>query len=355
MIKVVEYLVAGAIVGLAYQMIKRDPLDCKEVRAIHEIFEECRFKNSKNQSAYVYKVIDEDSYKEFYINIPIGKSVSDLNKCLGAITTYFRNDVTIGQTQSEIYIKVYTRYLQDYCPYRTHLVDKSKGLCVVLGMCRDGVLTKTLSTDPHLSVIGATGSGKSTYVNALLCQLIENYTSDELELILLDLKGNELNEYKDLYHTKYHTTDRDEVVSYFQTLQTEMIERYKKLANHRNIQSYNKANPTCGIHILLTTQRPTAEVIPALVTTHLGIRVGLKVNKKQESLNAIDMEGLERLTAHGSGIINLSGNYERIQGFYISDKQIEQITSKYREKKQTQSKPKKAQKDEPKKPTSLFI
>lgn len=386
----VEYLVAGAIVGLAYQMIKRDPLDCKEVRAIHEIFEECRFKNSKNQSAYVYKVIDKDSYKEFYINIPIGKSVSDLNKCLGAITTYFRNDVTIGQTQSEIYIKVYTRYLQDYCPYRTHLVDKSKGLCVVLGMCRDGVLTKTLSTDPHLSVIGATGSGKSTYVNALLCQLIENYTSDELELILLDLKGNELNEYKDLYHTKYHTTDRDEVVSYFQTLQTEMIERYKKLANHRNIQSYNKANPTdqlkyqfvvveecyslignkkawnllgdilskaraCGIHILLTTQRPTAEVIPALVTTHLGIRVGLKVNKKQESLNAIDMEGLERLTAHGSGIINLSGNYERIQGFYISDKQIEQITSKYREKKQTQSKPKKAQKDEPKKPTSLFI
>ncbi len=111
----------------------------------------------------------------------------------------------------------------------------------------------------------------------------------------------------------------------------------------------------CGIHILLTTQRPTAEVIPALVTTHLGIRVGLKVNKKQESLNAIDMEGLERLTAHGSGIINLSGNYERIQGFYISDKQIEQITSKYRIKKQTQSKTKKAPKDQPKKPKSLFI
>ena len=84
------------------------------------------------------------------------------------------------------------------------------------------------------------------------------------------------------------------------------------------------------MHILLTTQRPTSDVIPAAVTTHLGIRVRLKTNKAQESKNAIEITGLEKLTTPGSGIINFSGKYEYFQGFYISDKQIEQITAKYR-------------------------
>ena len=73
-----------------------------------------------------------------------------------------------------------------------------------------------------------------------------------------------------------------------------------------------------------------SDVIPALVTTHLGIRVGLKTNKAQESKNAIEITGLEKLTTPGSGIINFSGKYEYFQGFYISDEKIEQITAKYR-------------------------
>ena len=144
-----------------------------------------------------------------------------------------------------------------------------------------------------------------------------------------------------------------------------MIERYRRLGNHRTIHSYNEGNPNsrmqyqfivveecfslignketwhllgdilskaraCGMHILLTTQRPTSDVIPAAVTTHLGIRVRLKTNKAQESKNAIEITGLEKLTTPGSGIINFSGKYECFQGFYISDKQIEQITAKYR-------------------------
>ena len=255
--------------------------------------------------------------------------------------------------------------MKEFYTYTTYKVDKTKGLNVVLGMSRDGVIERNLNTDPHLSVVGATGGGKSVYVNSMLCQLIENYSADELELVLLDLKGNELNEYKGLYHTKYHTNDINEAINYFAIMRYEMIERYHQLGNHRSIQSYNKANPhnkmkyqfivveecfslignkeawhllgeilskarACGMHILLTTQRPTSDVIPALVTTHLGIRVGLKTNKAQESKNAIEITGLEKLTTPGSGIINFSGKYEYFQGFYISDEKIEQITAKYR-------------------------
>ena len=361
----ISYLVAGAILGFAYTLAKGDPLDCKEVNALNEIFEECKFKNSKGVIAKVNQFIKYETYTEFYIDIPIGKSVEDLKKCIDAIETYFKNNASIEYQKNKVYLKLYTTHLKDFYTYKSYKVDKSKGLTVVLGVSRDGVIERNLNTEPHLSVVGATGGGKSVYVNAMLCQLLENYSADELELVLLDLKGNELNEYKNLYHTKYHTSDVDAAIQYFLTLKEEMIKRYQLLGNHRNIQSYNKANPNhklkyqfivveecyslignkeawyvladilskaraCGMHLLLTTQRPTADVIPAFVTTHLGIRVGLKTNKAQESKNAIEITGLEKLTTPGSGIINFSGKYEYFQGFYISDEKIEQITAKYR-------------------------
>lgn len=360
-----ELLVVGAILGYAYSLVKGDPMDCEEVNVLHEIFEEKKLKNSKGVAAKVYKFIKYDTYTEFYIDIPLGKSVSDLEKCVESIETHFKNNASIEYKKNEVYLKIYTTNLEEFYTYTTYKVDKTKGLNVVLGMSRDGVIERNLNTDPHLSVVGATGGGKSVYVNSMLCQLIENYSADELELVLLDLKGNELNEYKDLYQTKYHTNDINEAINYFTIMRYEMIERYHQLGNHRSIQSYNKANPNnkmkyqfivveecfslignkeawhllgdilskaraCGMHILLTTQRPTSDVIPALVTTHLGIRVGLKTNKAQESKNAIEITGLEKLTTPGSGIINFSGKYEYFQGFYISDDKIEQITAKYR-------------------------
>lgn len=365
MVQLLEFLVAGAILGYAYSLVKGDPMDCEEVNVLHEIFDEKKLKNSKGVAAKVYKFIKYDTYTEFYIDIPLGKSVSDLEKCIESIETHFKNNASIEYKKNEVYLKIYTTNLEEFYTYTTYKVDKTKGLNVVLGMSRDGVIERNLNTDPHLSVVGATGGGKSVYVNSMLCQLIENYSADELELVLLDLKGNELNEYKDLYHTKYHTNNINEAINYFTIMRYEMIERYHQLGNHRSIQSYNKANPNnkmkyqfivveecfslignkeawhllgdilskaraCGMHILLTTQRPTSDVIPALVTTHLGIRVGLKTNKAQESKNAIEITGLEKLTIPGSGIINFSGKYEYFQGFYISDEKIEEITAKYR-------------------------
>ena len=367
MVQLLEFLVAGAVVGYAYLMVKGNPMDCKELNDLHEIFEECKLKNSKDALAKVYKFVKYDTYTEFYVDIPIGKSVSDLEKCIEAIETHFKNNASVEYKKNEVYLKIYTTHLKEFYTYRTHKVDKSKGLSVVLGMARDGVIERDLKTDPHLSVVGATGGGKSVYVNSMLCQLIENYSADELELVLLDLKGNELNEYKDLYHTKYHTSNVNEAINYIRVLREEMVERYERLGNHRTIQSYNKANSNnkmkyqfvvveecfslignketwhilgdilskaraCGMHLLLTTQRPTSDVIPAFVTTHLGIRVGLKTNKAQESKNAIEITGLEKLINPGSGIINFSGKYEYFQGFFISDKQIEKITAKYRRK-----------------------
>ena len=171
-------------------------------------------------------------------------------------------------------------------------------------------------------------AGNSVFVNCILCNLIENYTSDELELILFDLKGNELNEYADLKHTAYHTRKVTDTVNYFSNLKEEMERRYDLLGNHRDIKSYNKSHPdklmkyqfivieecisllshkkaydllgeimskgrACGMHFLLTTQRPAADIIPKLAYTHVTTRVGLRTSSSQESRNAIEIQGLE--------------------------------------------------------------
>lgn len=213
MVQLLELLVAGAILGYAYSLVKGDPMDCEEVNVLHEIFDEKKLKNSKGVAAKVYKFIKYDTYTEFYIDIPRGKSVSDLEKCIESIETHFKNNASIEYKKNEVYLKIYTTHLKEFYTYTTYKVDKTKGLNVVLGMSRDGVIERNLNTDPHLSVVGATGGGKSVYVNSMLCQLIENYSADELELVLLDLKGNELNEYKGLYHTKYHTNDINEAIN----------------------------------------------------------------------------------------------------------------------------------------------
>lgn len=365
MVKVVEFLVAGGILGVAWSLVKKDSIESSDVLVLHEIFEECHLRNSKGEVAEVIRVVEHNSFKEFYVKIPLGKSSKDLEKCLGAIETYFNNQASIEYGKNGVNLKLYTTRLKEFYAYRTCKVDKSKGLSVVLGMGRGGVVIRSLSVDPHLSIIGSTGGGKSVLVNSVLCQLIENYTSEELELVLLDLKGNELNEYRGLQHTKFHANDVEESIRYMASLKSEMVNRYKTLGNYRDISAYNKAhrdNPmkyqfivieecyslignkkvwallgnilskarACGMHFLFTTQRPTADVIPSAVTTHLGIRVGLKVNKAQESRNAIEMEGLERLVNVGSGIVNFSGRFEYFQGFYISSNEVERISNKYR-------------------------
>ncbi len=360
-----EYVVAGGILWFATKLLEKNPLDSKDIWAINEIFIEKKIKNSKDHYAQIYKVEEQACYKKYYVSLPVGKSSEDLDKCVAALETYFKNDVSICSTENDVYIKIYTTRLKSKYTYQTHQVEKTKGLSLVLGVTRSGILVQDLSVNPHLSVIGSTGSGKSVYVNSILCNLIENYTPQELELVLIDLKGNELNEYKNLMFTKYHTTSCQEATAYFKQIKIEMTERYKILGHHRSIQSYNKANPknkmkyqfvvieecyslinnkeawlliadllskarACGVHFLLTTQRPTSDVIPPMVTTHLAIRVGLKTNKSRESENAIETKGLERLTVPGSGIININGSYERFQGFYIDDKKVAQITDKYR-------------------------
>lgn len=336
----------------------------EDIQAINDIFKEKKFKNFKDQYAYVCSKRKYSHYNEYEIQIPLGKTTDDLEKCIPAVETYFKNNASIEYRNKRIFIKLHTTELAKKYDFQPVKVDKSKGLSLFLGNAREGAILEDLSVNPHLSVVGSTGSGKSVFVNCILCNLIENYTEEELELVLFDLKGNELNEYENLKHTVYHTRDVEEAIEYFDDLADELKARYQKLGNYRDIKAYNKANPNdrmkyqfivieecfsllqykkhynklgevmskaraCGMHFMLTTQRPNGDIIPKVAYTHVGIKVGLRTSSAQESVNAIEMAGLEKINNVGAGIINLNGNYKYFQGSYLDDDKILEITKKH--------------------------
>lgn len=362
-----SFIATSFILGYAYLLATTPKNDKKDIEAINDIFKEKKLSNFKDEYACVSGKKEYKHYTEYYINIPLGKTTDDLEKCIPAIETYFKNNASVEYRNKHIFIKLYTTDLGKEYPFKPVKVDKTKGLCLFLGNSREGDIIGELSDNPHLSVVGATGSGKSVFVNCILCNLIENYTPNELELVLFDLKGNELNEYMNLEHTIFHTRKVKDAIEYFDQLAKELEYRYERLGNFRDIKAYNKANPNnlmkyqfivieecfsllqykkhydklgeimskaraCGMHFMLTTQRPNGDIIPKVAYTHVGIKVGLRTSSSQESINAIEVPGLEKISDRGAGIINLNGRYIFFKGSYISDEQIAVITKKYAKK-----------------------
>lgn len=369
-IEMLSFLGASIVLGWAYVLVKTSDQQVEkkeDIEAINDIFKEKKLKNFKDEYAYVSSKRKYPHYNEYGIQLPLGKTTDELEKCIPAIETYFKNNANVEYRNKCIFIKLYTTDLSKKYTFKAVKVDKTKGLSVFLGNSREGAVIEDLSVNPHLSVVGATGSGKSVFVNCILCNLIENYTEDELELVLFDLKGNELNEYASLKHTVYHTRRVEEAIEYFDVLADELEARYELLGNYRDIKAYNKANPNnrmkyqfivieecfsllqykkhydklgevmskaraCGMHFMLTTQRPNGDIIPKVAYTHVGIKVGLRTSSAQESINAIEVPGLEKINDLGAGIINLNGHYVFFKGSYISDEQIIAITKKHASK-----------------------
>ncbi len=361
---------ASIIVGCAAFLVKTSDINNKpdtNIKDLNDIFKEKKVKNFKDQYACISSRTVQKTFTDYEVSIPLGKTIKDIEDCIPAIETHFKNNASVEKIKKSIVIRLYTTDLADQYYFKPIMVNKEKGLQIFLGNSREGEIIENLSVNPHLSVVGSTGAGKSVFVNCILCNLLETYTADELGLILFDLKGNELNEYKDLEHTVYHTVKVEETIQYFSELRAEMERRYVLLGNYRDINSYNKANPNhkmkylfivieecfsllqhkndynllgdimskaraAGMHFLLTTQRPAADIIPKVAYTHVTTRVGLKTNSIQESKNAIEIPGLERINEPGVGIMNVSGKYIYFKSSYISEQKIEKITKKYRKK-----------------------
>jgi S-DNA-T family DNA segregation ATPase FtsK/SpoIIIE len=245
----------------------------------------------------------------------------------------------------------------------------SAPLHTILGNDMDGKpVVVDLSKMPHLLVAGATGSGKSVFINTMLCSIISRMSPDEVRLVLIDPKQVELTAYANLPHLAYPlVTDAQEAGNALQHVVSEMENRYELMSKSgaRNIAEYNartgKKLPmwlvvideladlmmvakrdveksivritqlarAAGIHLVVATQRPSVDVITGLIKANMPSRLAFAVSSKTDSRVILDQMGAEVLTGMGDSLFVPQGSFkaQRIQGAYISTDEVDEIVS----------------------------
>ena len=232
-----------------------------------------------------------------------------------------------------------------------------------------------LAAMPHLLIAGATGSGKSVCVNALICCLLVNNTPDDLRLIMVDPKRVELTGYNGIPHLLAPVVvELERVISALQWVTREMDLRYQKLAEAgcRNIQDFNarqvvrgdKKLPylvviideladlmmlapddtertitrlaqlarATGIHLVIATQRPSVDVVTGLIKANFPARVAFAVASNVDSRVILDQPGAERLLGRGDMLFQAPDAPApvRLQGVFVADSEIQRLVDYWR-------------------------
>ncbi len=254
--------------------------------------------------------------------------------------------------------------------------NKSK-LTFVLGRDVAGdIITYDLNKAPHLLVAGATGTGKSVMINALLLSLLYRNSPSELKLILVDPKHVEMTLYQDIPHLLTPViTESDKTVSALKWAVAEMERRLKLLSEYgkRDIGEYNQLKDVdrmpyivividelfdlmmqagkdvesliqrlsqmaraVGIHMVLATQRPSVNVITGTIKANVPTRIALTTASNVDSRTIIDVGGAEKLLGKGDMLFSSSEfiKPKRVQGVLVSNEEVSAVTKFLREQRQ---------------------
>jgi len=249
-------------------------------------------------------------------------------------------------------------------------ITKGDGaLPVVLGKSASGDReVADLALMPHLLTAGATGSGKSMFVNSLLVSLLMQFSPQELRLLLIDPKRVELTQYNGIPHLATRVVvEPTEAVIALRGAVDEMMHRLRLLeeTGSRNIDSYNskidssarlaklvivvdemadlmmlapndiehtlcrlaQLGRATGIHLIIATQRPSVDVITGLIKANFPSRISFAVASQTDSRTILDGPGADKLLGNGD-MLFLSQDLpkpKRVQGTFVSDNEIEAL------------------------------
>ncbi|HSL34490.1 MAG TPA: DNA translocase FtsK, partial [Candidatus Limnocylindrales bacterium] len=258
----------------------------------------------------------------------------------------------------------------------TKMLAATSPLTFALGRDVSGkAIAVDLAKMPHLLVAGATGSGKSVCVNALITSLLMRAHPDEVRMVLVDLKRVELAPYNGLPHLLQHViVEPNEAKAVLNWAVREMEDRYKLLAAHgvRNIAGFN-ARPEAtapggdgermpyivlivdeladlimregrkvedpivkiaqkaravGIHLVLATQRPSVNVVTGLIKANVPSRIAFAMASMVDSRTVLDAPGAEDLIGRGDMLyqpVDLPRPV-RMQGVFVSDHEVGEVT-----------------------------
>ena len=238
------------------------------------------------------------------------------------------------------------------------------------GSCIVGNIAKL----PHMLIAGTTGSGKSVCMNSIIISLLYKATPEEVKLIMVDPKMVELGIYNGIPHLLIPVvTDPKKAAGSLQWAVAEMMRRYKAMsdAGVRDLESYNaimdseenaaaklpqvvviideladlmlvaakeveesicriaQMGRAAGIHLIIATQRPSADVITGLMKANIPSRIAFSVASAMESRIILDTQGAEKLVGKGDMLYAPIGDGKprRVQGCFVSDSEVEAVAT----------------------------
>ena len=236
------------------------------------------------------------------------------------------------------------------------------------GNCIVGNIAKL----PHMLIAGTTGSGKSVCMNSIIISLLYKASPEEVKLIMVDPKMVELGIYNGIPHLLIPVvTDPKKAAGSLQWAVTEMMRRYKAMSDVgvRDLESYNsimdseseegkrlpqvvviideladlmlvaakeveesicriaQMGRAAGIHLVIATQRPSADVITGLMKANIPSRIAFSVASAMESRIILDTQGAEKLVGRGDMLYAPigDGKPKRVQGCFVSDSEVEAV------------------------------
>lgn len=235
-------------------------------------------------------------------------------------------------------------------------------------------IVENITKLPHMLIAGTTGSGKSVCMNSIIISLLYKASPDDVKLIMVDPKMVELGIYNGIPHLLIPVvTDPKKAAGSLQWAVTEMLRRYKAMsdAGVRDLESYNSIVETqeidgnklpqvvviideladlmlvaakeveesicriaqmgraAGIHLIIATQRPSADVITGLMKANIPSRIAFAVASAMESRIILDTPGAEKLVGKGDMLFAPlgCGKPKRVQGCFVTDSEVEAVAS----------------------------
>ena len=235
------------------------------------------------------------------------------------------------------------------------------------GSCIVGNIAKM----PHMLIAGTTGSGKSVCMNSIIISLLYKASPEDVKLIMVDPKMVELGIYNGIPHLLIPVvTDPKKAAGSLQWAVTEMMRRYKMMSDLgvRDLESYNsiveneedgqklpsvvviideladlmmvaakeveesicriaQMGRAAGMHLIIATQRPSADVITGLMKANIPSRIAFSVASAMESRIILDTQGAEKLVGKGDMLYSPigSGKPLRVQGCFVTDMEVEAV------------------------------
>lgn len=361
-----------------------EKLDSEEHKKIEE---KCAKLNKVFKDYGIHaETVDVDMVQEaarftrFPVKLKSGETVNSLNR--------YKNDIGIQlEANGEILIEHIkgTSYISVDVPFadsgraislmeHLSLLDSSNGrLDVIAGQTPDGKFEiLDIASAPHMLIAGTTGSGKTIFLQSMLVSLLYQYSADDMELLIVDPKQTDFIFFEGLPHLYGGKVviDAEEALEMLQQINN--VDKEERTAalracRSKDIDSYNQKKPdkkmkrlvvvideysdliqaaemngtrkefeknllmllqrvrNLGIHLIIATQRPSAQIVTGALKAVIPFRVSFRLPSHTDSQTILDMSGAENLLGKGDMLMVTESDTKRMQGLFVTEEELEKF------------------------------